>query len=200
MPRPKQRTTALRDRVLEVALLVLAEEGVAGVTTRKVAKEAETSPPAVYELFGDKAGLVREMFYEGFRVLHRYLDRQGESEDPIDDLKRLFYGFRSFACENPVLAGLMFSRPFAEFDPGPTENEAGATLRELIVGRVCRCKDAGAFHGNPTDAAHVCLALAQGLAAQETAGWLGTSRASRKRRWDLAVDSLVNGMMPGRTK
>jgi hypothetical protein len=28
-----------------------------------------TSVPAVYELFGDKAGLVREIFFEGFRRL-----------------------------------------------------------------------------------------------------------------------------------
>ena len=30
---------------------------------------AQTSTPAVYELFGDKAGLVREVFFEGFRLL-----------------------------------------------------------------------------------------------------------------------------------
>ena len=30
---------------------------------------AATSTPAVYELFGDKAGLVRELFFEGFRML-----------------------------------------------------------------------------------------------------------------------------------
>ena len=71
MPRAKQRTPELRDHVLQVAVAMLASEGVAGFTTRKVAEEAETSTPAVYELFGDKAGLVREMFFEGFRLLRR---------------------------------------------------------------------------------------------------------------------------------
>jgi hypothetical protein len=37
----------------------------------------------------------------------------------------------------------------------------------------------------------VVLATCQGLALQETAGWLGTSAASRHRRWDLAADLLL---------
>ena len=65
MPRPKQRTPELRDHVLHVALATLAADGVTGFTTRNVARQAQTSTPAVYELFGDKAGLVREVFFEG---------------------------------------------------------------------------------------------------------------------------------------
>jgi len=44
----------LRDHVLSVAVGLLAREGVAGFTARSVAREAQTSTPAVYELFGDK--------------------------------------------------------------------------------------------------------------------------------------------------
>ena len=73
MPRPKQRTPELHDRVLSVAVELLARDGVAGFTTRSVAREAEPSTPAVYELFGDKAGLVREVFFQGFRLLRRQL-------------------------------------------------------------------------------------------------------------------------------
>src|SRR6185503_5473701 len=65
MPRAKQRTPELRDRLLEVAIATLSEEGIARFTTRRVAERAGTSVPAVYELFDDKAGLVRAMFFEG---------------------------------------------------------------------------------------------------------------------------------------
>jgi hypothetical protein len=50
--------------------------------------------------------------------------------------------------------------------------------------------------GDPTDIAHVLLALAQGLARQETAGWLGRSQASTDRRWDLAVAAVLQGLRP----
>jgi AcrR family transcriptional regulator len=101
---------------------------------------------------------------------------------------------RDFALDNPALAGLMFSRAFAEFDPGPGERRAGAAVREFIVARVRRCIDAGAVAGDPADVAHVLLAVAQGLILQETAGWLGTSRASMDRRWDLAAAALADGL------
>ena len=194
MPRAKQRTPELRDRVLDAAVAVLVSEGVGGFTTRRIAQEAETSLPAVYELFGDKAGLVREVFFGGFRQLDRHLARLEETADPRADLEATFVGFRSFVTANPVLAQVMFSRPFADFDPGPSDLAAGAATREFVLRRVRRGVDAGLFRGDETDIAHVLLALAQGLAAQESAGWLGTSPASRDRRWALAVRTALDGL------
>ena len=194
MPRAKQRTPELRDHVLHVAVVTLATQGVTGFTTREVAQRASTSTPAVYELFGDKAGLVREVFFEGFRLLRRHFGRLEESADPRADLMGVIVAFREFVRGNPVLAEVMFSRPFADFDPGPEELRAGSAVREFIVGRVRRCTDAGILGGDETDIAHVLVALAQGLAAQETAGWLGTSRASVDRRWDLATRAVLNGL------
>jgi AcrR family transcriptional regulator len=196
MPRAKQRTSQLRERIVQVAVAMLAADGVEGFTARKVAEQAETSPPAVYELFGDKAGLVREVFFEGFRLLGQRLGRLRESGDPRADLLRAVHVFRIFARDNPVLTQVMFSRPFADFDPGPAELAAGATTREFIVNRVRRCIDARIMDGDETDIAHGLLALAQGLAMQEAAGWLGSTRASVNRRWDLAVHALLAGLGP----
>jgi AcrR family transcriptional regulator len=194
MPRAKQRTPDLRERVLQAALEMLTSDGIAGFTTRRVAEEADTSTPAVYELFGDKAGLVRDLFFEGFRMLHRCLQQVEPTADDRADLVSLVSVLRTFARDNPALADLMFSRPFAEFDPGPSERQAGADVREFIVGRVRRCIEAGVLEGQPTDIAHVLLAVSQGLALQETAGWLGSSRASMDRRWRLAVEAVLRGL------
>ena len=193
MARTKLRTPQLRDRVLQIAIEALAKGGVSGLTTRGVAHHAETSVPAVYELFGDKAGLVREIFSEGFRRLRRQFDVIVETDDPRADLERVIDTYRSFVRDNPILTEVMFSRPFADFDPGPDDLAAGGSVREYVVGRVRRGVDAGALAGDPTDIAHVLVALAQGLAAQERAGWLGTSRASVDRRWTLAVGAVLDG-------
>lgn len=199
MPRAKQRTPELRDRVVQVAVATLAREGVAGFTTRRVAEEADTSAPAVYELFGDKAGLVREVFFEGFRGLRGRLDTGRPAADPVDELVRVAQVFRSFMRDEPALAEVMFSRPFADFDPGTADLRAGQAVREYVVGRVREAIAGGAIAGDPTDIAHVLVALAQGLAAQETAGWLGTSRVSRDRRWDLAVRAVLAGLAAPQT-
>jgi AcrR family transcriptional regulator len=194
VPRAKQRTPELRDRVLRVAVALLASEGAAQLTTRRVAEQAETSTPAVYELFGDKAGLVREIFFEGFRMLRRRFDEIAETADPRADLARVLQTFRAFLRANPVLSELMFLRRFTDFDPGPADREAGSAVREFIVGHVRRCIDAGALAGDATDIAHALVALVQGLAATEIAGWLGTSKASVERRWTLAIEAMLAGL------
>jgi AcrR family transcriptional regulator len=193
MPRPKQRTPELRDQVLRTAVDMLSTGGVAAFTTRRVAEGAATSVPAVYELFGDKAGLVREIFFEGFRTLRRRLDAVGDTGDPRADLLGIVAAFRAFVRENPVLTEVMFARPFTDFDPRPEDLSASGSLREFIVSHVQRCIDAGQLSGDAVDISHVLLALAQGLAAQETAGWLGRSDASRDRRWSVGFTSLLDG-------
>jgi AcrR family transcriptional regulator len=196
VPRAKQRTPELRDRVLQTAVAMLAADGVAGLTARRVAEGADTSVPAVYELFGDKAGLVREVYFEGFRQLRRRFDPLPHTNDPLSDLMALFGCLRVFVRENPVLTQVMFSRPFADFDPGPDELAATASVRTYIVGEVRRCIDAGQISGDQTDIAHVLLALGQGLALQETAGWLGRTPAAVERRWSLAFRAALDGLRP----
>src|SRR5271167_3392499 len=100
MPRPKLRTPALHDHVLSVAVGLLAREGAAGFTARRVARAAETSAPAIYELFGDKGGLVREVFFEGFRLLGAHLESLSESDQPRADLVRLLEAYRDFMREH----------------------------------------------------------------------------------------------------
>jgi len=64
------------------------------------------------------------------------------------------------------------------------------------VGTVRRCVTAGVISGDETDIAHVIVAMAQGLAGQEKAGWLGSTRASMDRRWDLAITAVLDGLAP----
>ena len=199
MPRRKLRTPELKQRLRDAAVEVLAREGPGGLTTRGVAGAAETSTPAVYELFGDKAGLVREVFFEGFRVLRRQLAATPETDDPVADLRAIAVAYRAFINESPELSRVMFSRPFSDFDPGPSELEASGSVRILIVSRVQRCIDAGDIGGDATDVAHGLVALIQGLAEAETSRRLGTSRKSVNRRWELAIDAMLAGLRRGAT-
>ncbi len=194
MPRRKLRTPELKQRLTDAAVEVLSREGPGGFTTRGVAGAAETSTPAVYELFGDRAGLVREVFFEGFRVLRGQLAATAESEDPVADLKALGFAYRVFMNEKPQLAGVMFSRPFSDFDPAPSELDAGTSVRTLVVGRVQRCVDAGILQGDATDIAHALVALIQGLGQAEISSRLGTTRTAVDRRWELAIDAMLAGL------
>ncbi len=193
MPKAKQRTPELGEQVLAAALRLVERDGVAALTARGLAGEAGTSPPAVYELFGDKTGVVRAIFFAGFEQLGAALATLRKSDAPLEDLVALAQAYRGFIVAHPALAAVMFSRPFASFDPAPEEAAAGAAVRERIVGMVRRAVAAGELSGDPTDVAHACVALVHGLAAAESARRLGGSAAAVERRWDVAVRALLRG-------
>ena len=196
MPPAKQRTAALKERVLVRAVDLLADEGPAGFTARSLAARADTSAPAVYELFGDKSGVVRAVYFEGFRQLSAELRQVAETADPVADLRVLAAVYRQFVVGRRELAEVMFSRPFTDFSPGAEELRATSSVRVCIVEHIRRCVQAGAFAGDETDLAHVFVALVQGLAFAEAAGRLGRSRASVDRRWRAALHALFAGFAP----
>lgn len=196
MPRPRVRTEQLRAHLLDMAMKLLAEGGPAAVTTRAVAARANTSAPAIYELFGDKAGLVRALFFEGFRRLNRELDALPEATGELDDILAMVSAFRRFTVAQPHLFEVMYSRPFDAFTPTPDERRLGNDARSQFVEAVQRSVDLGMLDGDATDIAHALLGLAIGLATQETAGWLGSHPAIRSRRWNDATAALLDGFRP----
>lgn len=196
VPPVKQRTAELRDQLLSAAIDVLVAHGTEGFTTRNIARGANTSTPAVYELFGDKGGLLREVFFSGFRLLQETFAAVEPVDDPIDGLIRLVYAYRTFAQDHRMLTEVMFSRPFVEFEPGPEDLAATASVQAFVVDAVQRCIDAGRMAGDAKDIAHIFVALAQGLAAAENSHRMGEAIANIDRRWGLAMRALVNGLAP----
>jgi AcrR family transcriptional regulator len=193
MPRTKQRTPQMRERVLSTALDLLADEGPAGLTMRSLAAKADTSAPAVYELFGDKSGVVRELYFEGFRKLAAELAAVPETADPLSDLWNLTTAYRRFVRNDRALADVMFAQPFADFLPGPDEQASAGSVSLLMAARVRRCIEQGRLRGDETDVALVLVALVQGMAFAEASGRLGNSTESIERRWRLAVGTALNG-------
>jgi AcrR family transcriptional regulator len=150
---------------------------------------------ALYELFGDKGGLIRAIFFEGFAALHDALLSVPTTNDPRHDLVALLDASRAFAVARPMLFEVMYARPFAEFDPSAEELEIGNDIYRLsvkAVGRWLRSEDSTM---SPTAAAHVLVATHRGLVATELAGLLGRSTATRRQRYALGVDTVLAGLL-----
>ena len=194
MPRRKLRTADLRDDLLRGAVAVLEDEGPVALRARRVASAAGTSTGALYELFGDKTGLVRAIFYEGFRMLADRLDGVAITSDARADVIALLGASRAFALEHPMLFEVMYARPFGEFDPTPDDLRLAVRLYDLVVHQVKRWLTEANSRTDPVDAAHTLVALNRGLIATELAGLLGRSRPSRERRWQLAVEAQLAGL------
>lgn len=107
--------TATVDRrdLLDAASRVLAEEGLAALTMRRIAREVGASTMVLYTHFGDKDGLVEALLAEGFRRFAEAL-RAVERADPWEHLKAIGQAYRRFALANPTYYRLLWSHPRPE--------------------------------------------------------------------------------------
>lgn len=194
MPRPRNRDYAeLRRDLVDAGGRLLAEEGPTALSTRRVAQQVGVSTTAVYQLFGDKAGLVREMFLDGFERLAEAFGAVPRTDDPLADLLALGTAYRANAVANPHLYELMFGRPVPEFTP---DAEAGARIRptfDALIAAVARCVEAGVLKGAPEDVAVQLNALVHGLSSLELRGALGPPDAA-KAHWGRALGSMMRGL------
>jgi AcrR family transcriptional regulator len=195
MGRPKLRTDEVRHEVLRQAMAILEREGPPALRARRVADDAGTSTAALYEFFGDKAGLIRAVFFEGFAALHAALVAVPRTVDARRDLVALLGVSREFALARPMLVEVMYARPFAEFDPSAEDLQVGNEIYRLSVRAVGRWLKAEGSAMSAVAAAHVLVATHRGLVAAELAGLLGRSKAASRRRYALGVETVLAGLL-----
>lgn len=126
----------VRERLVRGALDVLTDDGVEGLTVRRVAEAAGRSTMCVYTKFGSRRSLLQEVYRRAGQALTETLDRARPVED--DTVLGIALAYRRFAKRHPERYSLLFEHPL-----GPLELDAGAR-QETISGVVDRI---GAPHG-----------------------------------------------------
>jgi AcrR family transcriptional regulator len=196
MPRKKMRTVALEQQLLRSALEIV-EAGDRTLTARTVALAAGTSTGALYELFGDKAGLIKAIFHDGFRQWAELLDQVPTTNSARQDMIAMLQTTRTFSKANPMLFEIMFARPFAEFQPTADDYGVAKGIYAGVTRRVGRLIAETGSTGDNVDIARILISVNRGLIAAELGGILGTSQKSIDRRWDLAMNTLLDGLTIG---
>src|SRR2546423_3555500 len=97
-----------RAALIDTAARLIATEGPAALTLRRIADEAGTSTMAIYTHFGGMPELRRAVRREGFARLAASLARVDETEDPVADLAMLGAAYYETALSNPDLYRVMF--------------------------------------------------------------------------------------------
>ena len=162
--------TSPRQRLIETAARLLGEDGPSALTTRRLAKETQTSTMSVYTHFGGMPALIGAVVAEGFARLHQRVADVPLTDDPLADLKAAAVAYRDNARANPHLYAVMFGRsgPRAGID-GPALDVA---MRPLL-GAVTRCIRAGVLRDvDPRQAALSIWASVHGLVSLEIAGYV----------------------------
>ena len=118
--RRQRRRQETIEEVLDVAVQVMADHGVAGLTLGEVARRMGIRPPSLYGYFDGKNALYDALFERGWRellVTMRAAQAATEGSDLIADLLASSTAFARWAVEHPAYAPLMFWRPVPGFVP-----------------------------------------------------------------------------------
>jgi len=101
-------TNGIPERLIDAAVVLLAEEGPSAIKARTVAARAGMSSMVVYNYFGGLPELLNAVVDHGFNQIGEAFARIGASEDPIADLFTMALTTLSYARANPHLYDAMF--------------------------------------------------------------------------------------------
>src|SRR5437764_15477988 len=96
---PNERA-GTRRALIEASARLIATEGSAALTLRRVADEVGTSTMAIYTHFGGMPELRRAVRREGFNRLAAYLVEVDATNDPVADLACLGLAYYNNAVAN----------------------------------------------------------------------------------------------------
>lgn len=171
---PRRSAEHISTALVEAAARLLAEEGPAALTTRRLAAAVGTSTMAVYTHFGSMDDLVRAMVHEGFRRLHRRMLQAGATDDPVADVATLGFAYRDSARDDPHLYAAMFgSSSLGGFALTDEDRQHGRYTLGTVVGAVGRCMADGRMReADVYLVAHQMWISVHGLVTLELGGYL----------------------------
>lgn len=171
---PRRIDPELATTLLDTAAGLLAEEGTAGLTVRRLAAAVGTSTTVVYTHFGGMDNLVRAMVHEGFARLHQRMSKVQSTADPVADIMALGHAYRANALDHPQLYLVMFgSAALGGFALADGDRQHGRYTLEPLVEAVSRAVDRGRFRaGDPLLVAQNMWIALHGLVTLELGGYL----------------------------
>lgn len=180
--------------LLDAALTALAEQGVAALSLREVARQAGVSHGAPAHHFGDKTGLLTALAAEGFEKFRAALEagRDHAADHSLARFAATGKAYVRFAIGHPQHFELMFRHELIDVT-NPALIEAGRAAYEVLLNVVIAAQQDGlASNVSPDVIATGAWAFAHGMAIL----WLGGNL--RGRDWERDMDQLLPTLFSGR--
>lgn len=172
---------AARVAVLDCAIGLLVEEGIAALTIRRLATEIGTSTKVLYTMFGGKDGLADALYREGFARLRRAQEQVPCTADPLAHLSELGTVYRERALAEPAYYRVMFERAIPGYRPSTESLAVAASAFDSSTEAVAACIEAGVFRpGDAHEISKLFWAAAHGAVSLEIAGHFPPDTAARR--------------------
>jgi AcrR family transcriptional regulator len=121
--------------ILDVAIEVMAEEGVAALSLSEVARRIGMRPPSLYQYFASRMAIYDALFERAARqalaIAEQHRDRI--AGDPVGAIAAAQQATFAWEEANPVLAQLLHWRPVPGFMPSERAYEPAVRQLELLA-------------------------------------------------------------------
>ena len=185
----------IKARIATAAQELFLEDGVEGVSMRKIAERVGVTPPAIYRHFRDKDELLDEIISSGLAILGQYLEPALRAPDPHSRLLGLVDGYLEFALEQPRYFDLAFlvrgpsTRMSTEL-----ERHNRQTFR-FAVEQIASCMEQGILrHGDPLQTAITLWSTAHGLVSLYKMNRLEGDEAAFRALYRSSVQNMLDSM------
>jgi AcrR family transcriptional regulator len=153
LDRRQRRRQETIEEVLDHAVALMAEEGVAGLSLGEIARRMGIRTPSLYVYFPSKHALYDALFARGWQLLLDTMTAYDEEHPPTgSDLAAVMLGhgghFVRWSVENLAYAQLLFWRPVPGFHPSEAAYEPAVLLVERAVARLQELQDRGVIRAD----------------------------------------------------
>src|SRR5262245_46252945 len=184
--------TDLRSRITLAAKELFADEGVEGVSMRRIADRAGVTATAIYRHFRDKDAILDELISAGLAVLSDYLGPALKAKDPERRLRGLIDAYLRFSLEQPRYFDLAFLVPSPTTRMSEELERHNRSTFKLAIEQVAACMELGLFRrGDPIETAVFLWSTAHGLVTLHRMNRLGGDAAQFAALFHAAVEHAI---------
>jgi AcrR family transcriptional regulator len=183
---------AFRDRLCDVATRRFAEQGVAGVTLRALARDLGCSPTRPYRYFRDKEEIFAAVRARAFARLAQATSRAAAREQgSVMRLRVAGRAYLQFARREPHAYRICFELDQPDSTAYPELQKQRAEAWQVLRDAVEEALRSGDLEGDVDELAHLFWAGLHGLAALDVAGQL--TQRSFARLVEPMIETLLRG-------
>ena len=125
----------LKEKLIQNAYDWISENGIEGISLRKIAKISKVSQTAPYRHFSSKEHLLADVTKLGFENFSSKLSSSKDKKDPIENLVEIGIKYIDFGMNNQNIISLMFDYPLPKSDYPElllSANDAFSNLQDKV--------------------------------------------------------------------
>lgn len=187
-----QHNELLRRNIIEAAASILQEFGPEAVTIRRVAEKMECPTKIIYNLFGSKEGLAKELFMEGCKLLadaFQAIPMQADLKQYLLDLGQAYW---NFSKDYKSYYMVMFGGAFSEFKPEEESLQAMVTALQQVTIIITKAIEQGYIsEKDPLLVVNLVWASLHGVIHLYSGGHI-QNEATAKMLYDRSLMNLIH--------